>query len=348
MNDSNAHPARSAEFLSRLHDGELTAAERAHFESHRAHCPECRRCASEFEAALSMFRASRTSPPASDLSARILRRIQSPSPARQRFGIVHGINLKWAAGFAVALIAAVIGLSVVAERDAVRRALAREKPAIPVVLQRGESPAAPAATPRSNLAGTSSPPAQDKRGDLAFAPQPSAERPAATPVPAQAAGSAEKKLEKRSRPSREGREMAADFAESTSARQKGAAAPMAARSAEAPGGEGGVASSLASAEPGAPARLVIQALDGEGNIPDVVNANAGEMLSELRGRRYTLLVEASGRVREARLDPPRPPAMASRQKASAETATVNRAPQAVWNLRFRPGDRPRRLLLRVE
>ncbi|HKA35346.1 MAG TPA: zf-HC2 domain-containing protein, partial [Thermoanaerobaculia bacterium] len=67
MKDSNNHPARSAEFLSRLHDGELAAAERAHFESHRAHCAECRRSASEFEAALSMFRASRTSPAASDL-----------------------------------------------------------------------------------------------------------------------------------------------------------------------------------------------------------------------------------------------------------------------------------------
>src|SRR5262249_48837684 len=103
-----------------------------------------------------------------------------------------------------------------------------------------------------------------------------------------------------------------------------------------------------SAEPGRPARLVIQALDGEGNVPDVLNADAGEMLSELRGRRYTLLVEASGRVREARLDQPRPPAMASRPAASTETSTVSSAPQPVWKLRFRPADRPRRLLLRVE
>src|SRR5262249_44663199 len=236
MKDSNNHPARSAEFLSRLHDGELAAAERAHFESHRAHCAECRRSAAEFEAALSMARPSRTSPAAPALSARILRRLRSASPARQRFGIVHGINLKWAAGFAVALIAAVIGLSIVAERESVRRALAREKPAIPVVLQKGESPAAPPAAPLSNAAGTSPQAAGEKRGDGAFAPQPADARPAPPPAPPQAGAVAEQKLEKRSRPSREEREMAADFAESTAGRQKEAAAPMGLRAAEAPGG----------------------------------------------------------------------------------------------------------------
>jgi hypothetical protein len=299
-----------------------------------------------------MFRASRTSPAASDLSARILRKLQSASPARrQRFGIVHGINLKWAAGFAVALIAAVLGLSIVAERESARRALAREKPAIPVVLQKVERPAAPPATPVSNAGAASVRPAEENRGDAAFAPQPRAGLLAGTSAPPQSAAAAEKKIEKRSRPSREGREMATDQAESTAARQKeAAAAPMAGRVAEAPGGEGGSMSSLASAEPGRPARLIIQALDGEGNVPEVLNANAGEMLSELRGRRYTLLVEASGRVREARLDRPAPPASASRSRAAAETETqaIAGAPQPVLKLRFRPSDRPRRLLLRVE
>src|SRR5262249_42713653 len=135
-------PARSADFLSRLHDGELTAAERAHFESHRAHCAECRRAAAEFEAALSLFRVSRTSAPPEDLSARILRRLQASTPPRRRFGIVHGINLKWAAGFAVALIASFVGLSVILERESARKALLRETP-IPILLQKGEKPAPP-------------------------------------------------------------------------------------------------------------------------------------------------------------------------------------------------------------
>ncbi len=109
MKNNNAHPARSAEFLSRLHDGELTASERAHFESHRAHCAECRKAALEFEAALSLFRASTTSAPPPDLSARILRRLQAASPRRPPFGVVFGINLKWASAFAVAILATIAG-----------------------------------------------------------------------------------------------------------------------------------------------------------------------------------------------------------------------------------------------
>src|ERR1700719_1163348 len=99
MKNDNAHPARSADFLSRLHDGELTAAERAHFESHRAHCADCRKSALEVEAALSLFRASSTSAPPPDLSARILRTLQAASPRRTPFGVVFGINPKWAAAF---------------------------------------------------------------------------------------------------------------------------------------------------------------------------------------------------------------------------------------------------------
>jgi anti-sigma factor RsiW len=135
MNNDSVHPARSPDFLSRLHDGELTAGERAHFESHRAHCSECRRAASEFEAALSLFRASSTSPPSTDLARRILRKLEATAPQRRRFGIVHGIHPKWAAGFAVAVIAAVLGSAIVLEREAARKAILRQSP-IPVLLQK--------------------------------------------------------------------------------------------------------------------------------------------------------------------------------------------------------------------
>jgi len=346
MNDNSPHPARSAEFLSRLHDGELDPAERAHFESHRAHCSECRRAAAEFETALSMYRASRTTPPASDLSARILRRLQSKTPVRQRFGIVHGINLKWAAGFAVAIIATVIGFSIVVERESAKRVALRETPAIPVVLQRGAAPPAKTAAPRNIPARTAGEAAAEKRTD-AFAPEAPQAKPeaeAAAPQPGLLAG---KKLEKKARVSpQESREVASDAGDIASSRPKELALSAPARREA--GGEGSHVSSLASAEPGAPARLVIQALDGEGEAPYVLNPDAAETLSELRGRRYLLLVEASGRVREARLDQPKPPAMSSRSRASAGTIETAKAPDAVWKLRFRPGDRPRRLLLRVE
>src|SRR5262249_8453088 len=182
---------------------------------------------------------------------------------------------------------------------------------------------------------------EQKRGALAFAPQPAQVTPVQAAAAPPAGALAEKKLEKHARPSREEREMAADFAESTAGRQKDASPSMAGRAAEAPGGEGAAASSLASAEPGRPARLVVQALDGQGNIPEVLNANAGEMLPELKGRRYTLLVEASGRVREARLEQPRPQApraaqapqapqalqsMPQRSRAPEESAEVSSAP----------------------
>src|SRR5258707_8996247 len=134
MKNDSTHPARSADFLSRLHDGELTAAERAHFESHRAHCADCRAAASEFETALSLFRASTTSPPSADLAARILRGLESTTRRRPPFGVVFGINLKWAAAFSTALIAVIIGSAVVLQRDRIRSVAARETP-IPVILR---------------------------------------------------------------------------------------------------------------------------------------------------------------------------------------------------------------------
>ena len=84
------HPARSLEFLSRLHDGELSAAERAHFESHRAHCAECRKAAADFEATLALYRTDGTSPAPSDLSSRILRRLQAANRAPPAFGVSSG------------------------------------------------------------------------------------------------------------------------------------------------------------------------------------------------------------------------------------------------------------------
>ena len=347
MKNPSNHPARSVDFLSRLHDGELDAAERARFESHRAHCAECRRAAAEFESALSLFRASRTSPPPADLSARILRRLQAATPARsrQRFGIVHGINLKWAAGFAVAVIAAVVGFSVVLEREAARKALVPETP-IPVQLQKGENLAAPRAKPpelepRTHPEAGTKAQLEARRADD-FAP----DAPGVRGAPAENAPAAPAAIEQRKNkaaPSREAKETFGDVADSGSLRQRDAAPQAFAM--ERSGGEGAAAPSTASAEPGPAARLVILPLDGQGNAPEVLNPDAGEILSGLRGRRYSLLVEAGGRIREARLEEAGPRGTRPRGRASVQSVS---APPAVWSLRFKPGDRPRRLLLRVE
>ena len=344
MKGDQTHPALLPDFLSRLHDGELTAAERAHFESHRDRCGECRRAAAEFEAALSLFRSSSVSPPPSDLAARILRRLRAAAPRRSSFGTVFGINLKWAAAFTLAVIAALVGFAVVLEREAARRAILRQAP-IPVVLEKGESPASAASKPNTPDARIRPQmPAKDavepRAGESgAFAPDASSLRqPAAENAPPAAQAAEQKKALP---PAREASE-ASDF---VSPRRRDGASPGPARSLERPGGEGAASASAASAEPGAPARLVILPLDGGGNAPAIISPGASEALADLRGREYFLLVEAAGRVREARLDGKGLRHARPRSKESLESSS---APPSVRNLRFTPGDRPRRLLLRVE
>ncbi|MGH9366789.1 MAG: anti-sigma factor family protein, partial [Thermoanaerobaculia bacterium] len=142
-----AHPARSLDFLSRLHDGELSAADRAHFESHRAHCAECRRAAAEFEEALASYRTAGTPPPASDLAARILRRLETATPRRRPFGVVFGIDLKWAGAFTAAIVAVILGYAIAGRPERsrqIRVSFATTPPAAPAI---------PVATPATQAEG---------------------------------------------------------------------------------------------------------------------------------------------------------------------------------------------------
>ncbi len=333
MKNNNAHPARLAGFLSRLHDGDLMPGERAHFESHRAHCAECRKAVLEFEAALSLFRASTTSPPPPDLPARILRRLQAVSPRRPPFGVVFGINLKWASAFAVAILATIVGSLVMIQRESARMATARDAP-IPVLLQKGQRQAevresGAVASPRERRNNA---PAREAVAPTAV---PAQERYAEAPPPA--GTSSEVKAQP---PARSAAEPAAPRA----ARTLDTAASPLLRSAEPSGGEGALSATAASAEPGSPARPYLIALDGQGSAPQIISPGAAELLANLRGRQYVLMVEASGRVREARPDGKK------RQPARLKSRDVveEEAPQAVRDLRFQATDRPRRLLLRIE
>lgn len=337
MKNDSSHPARAADFLSRLHDGELSAAERVHFESHRARCAECRKAAADFEAALSLFRRSSPSPPPPDLAARILRRLQTASPRRARFGVVFGIDVRWAAAFAVAVIAVIVGSSVVLQRESARRESGFGGP-IPVIL-RGDgravrpSPAAPRPEAKPQPAGRLESPAPAPTAlPGSFAQEP--------PRPGMAG-------EKRAEPLRE--RVSGVMMEDRSDRipkSSGLAEPRASRGLERPGGEGSTSASAASAEPGAPARLLFIPLDGEGTAPDLTTLNAGELLAELRGHEYILLVEAGGRVREASSSDAKK-SLRPRTMARDALAEVS-APPSVRNLRFKPGDRPRRLLLKIQ
>lgn len=140
----NPHPARSPEFLSRLHDQDLSPAERAHFESHRAHCAECRTAAAEFEAALALFRSTGPRPAAPDLSARILRKLQQSqmtSRRRLHFGPSFGIDLRWAGAFAAAVIAVIVGSSVVVRNEARQSVLLKAPPSLEESAKKEDAPA---------------------------------------------------------------------------------------------------------------------------------------------------------------------------------------------------------------
>jgi hypothetical protein len=100
------HPGSSLETLSRRHDGELSPAEREAFERHLAGCAECREATAAFERSLAAFRTAPEAPVPSDLSARILRKIRSQTPSRCPFGVLFGIDIRWAGVFLAALLVA--------------------------------------------------------------------------------------------------------------------------------------------------------------------------------------------------------------------------------------------------
>ena len=378
MSSLAPHPARSVEFLSRLLDGELTAAERAQFESHRAHCAECRRAASEFESALALFRSSRPRPAAADLSARILRKLQAGNRRRSSFGVSFGIDLRWAGAFAAALLAVLIGSTVVVRREAAQRRLASESAPIPVTMERDRSvfgnakePAsapAPAAPPQSSA--TASEPARE--GALENKP---AFRESASSKTLKSSSSDEKlaggkarakdKLQDNeiSRGDADNRINAAKPSESKFEAQSGAARQAAAprppsaaaggRVGEKPGGEGAYALDGVADSAAARPSLKILAGDDWGSVPTLLNAAQIDLPLDLRGREFVLVVEASGRVREVQ------PIQKGLQKKTAareeERAQVqawqekaDKDSEALRNLRFVPGDRPRRLRVSVE
>jgi len=328
-----------------LHDGELTAAERAHFESHRAHCAECRHAAAEFEAALSLYRSSCSRPPASDLAGRILRKLQSSSPRRRPFGVFFGIDLKWAAAFTVALIAVIIGSSIVVRRELSLPSAARGK-TIPVVLEEKK-------TTQGNPDQRTGPPAavvdslnvpapvvkNVKKGPPAQARPPAPDAALAFDSVTPPSKISEKEIRQAS--SAQAKPEAASSSEVRAPKFAAVVSP----NAEPSGGEGAVARSMLSAE-APPPRLVILPADGEGSVPALLPGASLEQLAGERGREFLLVVETQGRVREVR------PADSEKSRRARVEAPEGKPPspamRVLLDLRFAPGDRPRTLLVRVE
>ncbi len=373
MTETLSHPAESAEFLSRLHDGELSPDEAAAFEAHRRECPECRASVAEFERALAAYRSAPVSPHASDLSARILRRIRAASPSRRPFGVMFGIDVRWAGALAAALLVVIIGAPVFSRRGpAFKQRTAPESPAaaaIPayVLDAEEERPAekrAEAAPPARMRAAPES-----EAKDAAAAPGPPVSREnlyAAAPSNAggDSAGTRRDELaatnaDKRDRVAAlEGsvaQESAAapllqaaappaekkELSKSTTARRQSAAAPV--------GGEAGAGPSADDSP--VVVHLTIQSFDGAGEPPEVVQTPSDERLAALRGRKYLLVVEAGGRIVAVEDRPAgRKPAKEKAREADEqrEQRLKSLADSILRELVFQPGDRSRRLVVAVQ
>jgi hypothetical protein len=73
--------------------------------------------------------------------------------------------------------------------------------------------------------------------------------------------------------------------------------------------------------------MTIHAMDGYGSAPPLLSEHSVRLSTEERGREYVLVVDSQGTVREVGPSP---------------------SPPSLSRLHFRPGNRPRRLLVRIE
>lgn len=307
--NGSQHPARSVEFLSRLHDGDLDPAERARFEAHRTHCAECRRAALEFEDAILLFRTSRSTPPRADLAARILRKVQSTNRPRAPFSPRFRLDLTWVALLVTALLALLIATPI---------AVRRNPQPVPVAGVRQEG--------KVDRAVIS--PAPERQPEVALRDRaPARARIAAPPAPLlqkQESRSVAEKPESRAKETGATEPSAARRAE---ADERSDQASRVMGSGQAPTLAAAGSEELPAAGAGIPLRLTVRSIDGYGAAPALLPDGSIELSPQERGREYVLLLDSQGVVREVRPSP---------------------APAALSSLHFRPGSRPRRLLVRVE
>jgi hypothetical protein len=319
--ESKQHPGRSAEFLSRLHDGELDPGERAHFESHRAHCAECRRAARDFEDALSLFRSARSRPPQADLAGRILRKIQTSSRPRAPFSLRFRADLGWAALLLTGIFAILLS---------VRRPEPPVFVTFPTPVPGDTAPAEPA-TPQSKVQERSEdPPVRRERRVL--------------PAPANTElGAVAKDSARRDEPAAAAAPpLAAQSKEThTPAREADRDQSRPAMAAEVGRAAGRTEESTAAPTPASPLRLKVEAIDGYGSAPPLLAGSRVTMPASYRGHEFILHVDAQGKVSEVRPGP-------TRERKEETTRFGAPAPEALLELQFQPGNRPRRLLVRFE
>ena len=316
MNGERQHPGRSAEFLSRLHDGELDSGERAHFEAHRAHCAECRRAALEFEDALAMFRSARSKPPRADLAARILRKIQTSSPHRAPFGRRFRMDLSWVALVLTGIFALLLTTPIAIRREEAPVVVSLPTPA-PAPPSDRAAEAAPQAAPETDRLRRDSEARRD-RPETVLAPKeaPEFRRRESTPPPAIAS--------ERKREIRDSR-----------AAEKERRPALAAEIGQASGtGEDSSAAAASATPVPAPLRVRIEAIDGHGSAPALVSEDRRRLPPSYRGHEFIVLVDVQGKVSEV---------LSGR---AGEVVSVDVS--LLREFEFEPGSRPRRLRLRFE
>ena len=350
------HPASSPEFLSRLHDGELSAEERRDFETHSAECAECRESVAAYERSLTAFRAAPVSPVPYDLSARILRKIRAQSPSRRPFGVMFGIDIRWAGVFMAALLVAIMA-PLFFESRRIRPSPASTESPEPLRAYVVDSPAderdAAAALPKSVLAPVEAPGAVEPktrqrtegRANERFAQAPAATDRLAAAGPPEIAAAPPPSEQAQAQPPAEG---ARDAAPPQTAAKRSAAAAEKERPAAAPETVGGEVGNLVKEEaPAQELHLDVRSLDADGHAPGILQTPAPERLLPLRGREFVLLVEADGSVRGV-LPANREDEKQRLQKDKAASASDAEASDAVlFELRFRGTGQPRRVLVRV-
>jgi len=330
MTTDLSHPTRSPEFLSRLHDGDLTAEERRAFESHRETCAACRSAVEDYERTLSAFRAAATHPAASDLSARILRKIRAQSPARRPFDVRFGIDVRWAGIFAAALLVVLISAPFLLRRPRPAPASSRSDAITARILS--------SETDRQDSSAQAKPPGRDSgaRKDVASEaapPEPAA--PPASPRPPQVRErAAEAPSTLAAAPKPESPDGARSF-------RRRAASPDRAEETTGPGS--GELKELEST-----LRLTIRPLDGLTTAPGLASTPSDERLAPVRGRAFVLVVESGGRVRSVAPASSSEGFVAREKTRGSDAMRRDGSADVLRELRFQPGDRPRRLLVRVD
>ncbi|HEY2796356.1 MAG TPA: anti-sigma factor [Thermoanaerobaculia bacterium] len=375
------HPGASLETLSRRHDGELSPAEREAFEAHLRGCAECREATAAFERSLAAFRTAPEAPVPPDLSARILRKIRAQTPSRRPFGVMFGIDIRWAGVFLAALLVAIVAPLLLQRRDLSRPASTSAPLTAYVVDAEAEKAKETRDARQSELqAGAKSPrapqapePKTRARADEADEVAGSAERglvggkleqpaasgsapPASAPAPQEAAAGAPASPAQKPQASEGARNAVAMAAP----RRSSAAA------AATPDRSGGEADSFAREEAQTsevPVRIEVQPLDSEGAAPSVVQSPPADRLSPLRGREFVVVVGADGLVRS--IEPPALPNGNERSKLLKDVASATKATEAppgadadkkseavnaetpLRGLRFQASGKARRVLVRI-